>query len=167
MRTLLVTVGSTKFDKLIETIERDQIKLKGFVDKFDIKKILIQHGRSRAPKMINFDDIKIVDYLEPEEMSNLLCKSTVIISHGGAGTIFEVLRGNKNDLELFLVVENEELMDSHQSELIDSLIDMKCPLKRGDLNDLFSNDFENKFEIISLTEPNYDLITNIIKSHLV
>lgn len=168
MRTLLVTVGSTKFDKLIETIERDQEKLKEFIGKANIERFIIQHGRSRAPEIRNFKNIQMVDYLKPEEMSKLLCESTVIISHCGAGTIFEVLRRqNKENLEYFIVVENDKLMDSHQSELIESLIEMKCPVLRGDLKNLFDHFKENnELKLFDLPEPNYEPLVSIIKSTL-
>lgn len=165
MRTLLVTVGSTKFDELIHVIEKDQINLRDFINKFRIEKIVIQHGKSPAPKMFNFDNIQIVDYLKPDEMSKLLCESTVIISHGGAGTIFEVLRGNKSNLELLLVVENENLMDAHQAELIESLIDINCPIQKGNLNNLFVSS-ASVVDSINLPEPNYSQLIKIIKSNL-
>lgn len=166
MRTLVVTVGSTKFDELVSVIERDQVNLKELTDDFRIEKVIIQHGKSPEPKMVNFDNIQVVNYLKPEEMSKLLCESIIIISHGGAGTIFEVLRGNKSNLELFLVVENENLMDAHQSELIESLIEFNCPIQKGDLNNLFKtkrNVIETDFK---LPEPNYLQLVNIINSHL-
>lgn len=165
MRTLLVTVGSTKFDELIRVIERHQVNFKDFIKKFRIERVIIQHGKSPAPKMVNFDNIQIVDYLKPEVMSKLLCESTVIISHGGAGTIFEVLRGNKSNLEMFLVVENENLMDAHQSELIESLIAINCPIQRGDLKNLFGIT-DNKSSSVNLPEPNYSQLVKIIKSNL-
>jgi len=165
MRTLLVTVGSTKFDELVNMIEKDQIKLKEFNDKFRIERVIIQHGKSRAPKMFNFDNIQIVDYLKPEEMSKLLCESMVIISHGGAGTIFEVLRGNRSNLELFLVVENENLMDAHQAELIENLIEINCPIQKGDLKNLFESPV-SVIKDFKLPEPDYLSLVNIIKSHL-
>lgn len=165
MRTLLVTVGSTKFDKLVNVIEKDQIKLKEFIETLHIERVIIQHGKSPAPKMVDFNNIQIVDYLKPEEMSKLLCESTVIISHGGAGTIFEVLRGNESNLELFLVVENKNLMDAHQAELIETLIQINCPIQRGDLNNLFKK-YVNFVRDFKLPEPDYLSLVNIIKSHL-
>lgn len=174
MRTLLVTVGSTKFDVLIQAISMadDNFELKKFVSKFEIEKIIIQHGRSPAPKIKNvpINDVEVVDYIVPERMSQLLSTSTVIISHGGAGTIFEILRCHGPALEALVVVENEKLMDSHQSELIDALISMECPLQRasGNLEHLFNNITCKRGELSSynLPEPDFRPLVSLINSWL-
>jgi beta-1,4-N-acetylglucosaminyltransferase len=44
-------------------------------------------------------------------------KSDLIISHGGAGCIFESLNLNKK----LVAVINEKLMDNHQQELVNEL----------------------------------------------
>ena len=168
MRTLFVTVGSTKFDNLIKSIEKDQRGLEKLIKTFFIEKIVIQHGRSRGPKLkgLEGDDVEILDYLTPERMSNLIQSATVIMSHGGAGTIFEVLRSNSRNLESFIVVENDNLMDKHQSELIDTLIkELNCPIQRGNLDNLF--DCCNKMDELrnfKLPEPNMKPLINSILS---
>lgn len=47
----------------------------------------------------------------------LVAAASLIISHAGAGSIFEALRAGK----LLLVVANEALMDNHQAELAEAL----------------------------------------------
>lgn len=179
MKTLLVTVGSTQFNDLIVAVENDQIGLKRVVRDFRIERIVIQHGRSKAPKL-KLDDldnlikVDIRDYIEPERMTRLLCESTIIISHGGAGTIFEVLRGNHNELEAFLIVENEDLMDAHQSELVDTLEGMKCPIQRigGIKNDSFAifNEIKcgkfKEFKEFKLPEQNFNPLTELINRYI-
>ena len=169
-RSLLVTVGSTKFDKLIGLIEKESKDFQVLLKRFRIQKVLIQHGRSKAPKLeITSDcEIKLIDYLNPEEMTKELASATIIISHGGAGTIFEILRGNLDNLESLIIVENDNLMDSHQSELLESLMKMKCPIQRGNLGNLFANIQVKKEEIIKfrLPEPDYKPLTALINNYL-
>ena len=118
-RFVLITVGSTKFDGLIDSIT--SAKLNNFMKEFNLNRAIIQHGRSDPPKLKMDDNLILIqDYFEPELMSEFIRDATVIISHGGAGTIFEVLRNGENK-EAFFVVVNEGLMDSHnRSSLIRS-----------------------------------------------
>ena len=169
-RSLLVTVGSTKFDKLIETVERESNEFQNLLNKFKIQKVIIQHGRSKAPNLVipQDCDVKLVEYLSPKEMTKALESATVIISHGGAGTIFEILRASSNNLESLIIVENDSLMDSHQSELIEALIEMKCPIQRGNLQSLFPQIEDRKGEIakFKLPEPDYKALTSLINVYL-
>lgn len=170
-RTLFITVGSTKFDQLIEAVQlaNDNGSLEKFIYKFNLDSIIIQYGRSAViPKLTVPINCECLDYFPPERLPKLLRDSTVIISHGGAGTIFEVLRSKSPNLEAFVVVENETLMNSHQSELVDSLINqMNCPLLRAEKDFKFNlfDKIEIKKKEISefcLPNPNYEpLITTI------
>lgn len=169
MRTLLVTVGSTKFDGLIQRIQQDYKEFEQFLQIFAIDKVVIQHGKSSKPdlsfvKVCNFETVK---YLEPEEMSKLIKESTVIISHGGAGTIFEVLRAKNGNLEAFIVVENESLMDSHQSELIDALLAIKCPIQKATLDTLFRTvEYSGDVRKFVLPAPDNSMLVSLINSYL-
>lgn len=166
-RTLLVTVGSTRFDGLIESIQQDHNEFVEFIGYYSIDKIVIQHGRSKAPVLKGFDGpVEIVDYFEPQVMAKLLRESTVIISHGGAGTIFEVLRSRNRNLEAFIVVENESLMDGHQSELIDSLLELNCPIKRANLNELFDCKTEFGDYTNTIPAPDNTMLVSLINSYL-
>ena len=165
MRTLLVTVGSTKFDGLIERIQHEEFN--EFVNRLSIKKIVIQHGKSKAPLLKEFNGTcEIIDYFDPNEMSRLLKEATIIISHGGAGTIFEVLRSKNQNLEAFIVVENESLMDGHQSELIDSLLKIKCPIKRANLMTLFDFEGTSGIQQFVLPAPNNTMLVSLINKYM-
>lgn len=65
--------------------------------------------------------------------SNKLCDyiaaSDFVVSHGGTGTILDVLRGNRP----LVVVYNEELMDNHQAEVSRELAAMGHCLIVGSL----------------------------------
>ena len=174
MRTLLITVGSTKFDALIESIENNLKSLHRLIEDFKITRLFIQHGKSpfrnqeRIQKILGIR-VEAVEYVNPDEMSSLLASSTVILSHAGAGTIFEVLRGSKAALEAFSVIPNSTLQDSHQSELIEELISMNCPIGVASVDDPFSAVSVNrKSELASfyLPEPNYKELSGIIEACL-
>lgn len=118
--TLFATVGSTRFDKLIESIISDdsaeQLNTLGFA------KVILQVGKSeydiKQVEILRNDykiDIEIYDY--KSSIQEDIEKADVVIGHAGAGTCLEVLRANKR----LLVVINESLMDNHQLELADQL----------------------------------------------
>ena len=165
-----MTVGSTKFDKLIETIEIQSSQFEDLLKRFKITKISIQHGQSKPPKLQMTSDFEIHlnDYLNPEEISKELSSSNVIITHGGAGTIFEILRGNLSNLEALLVVENDNLMDSHQSELIEALIDLKCPIQLGKIDNLFDEIEDKKENLVKFKLPkaNCKVLASLINNYL-
>ncbi len=141
MRSLLVTVGSTRFDDLIEALSGNLERFKEMISLFQIEQVTIQYGKCEASVLRPFksvQNVRLVDYLPPSEMTALLASATVVIAHGGAGTAFELLRSNKQ-IERFVMVENPGLMDSHQSELIDVLIAMGCPVIRGSIEDIYNS----------------------------
>lgn len=120
--TLFVTVGSTKFDKLIDKLlswspdSAKQLTHLGFA------RLLIQAGRSEhdpqqvAQLMKNYNtEIEIYDY--KNSIIDDIKAADVVIGHAGAGTCLEVLRLNKR----LLIVVNDDLMDNHQNELAEQL----------------------------------------------
>lgn len=120
--TMFVTVGSTKFDSLIERVLSDdsmnQIIALGF------SKLIIQVGASSYDKerleqlkeyCVNDVDIELYDF--KPSISEDIEKADVVIGHAGAGTCLETLRNHKR----LLIVVNDSLMGNHQSELADQL----------------------------------------------
>lgn len=143
MRTLLVTVGSTRFDGLIEALG-DASLWRETTRVHDIDRVVVQHGACAVTVISRLRDalasvlgtqFQLTAYLKPAEMKHLLTTCPVIVAHGGAGTAFEVLREN-GQLERFVMVANDALMDNHQTELIDGLIALGCGVTRGVLGQL-------------------------------
>lgn len=130
-RRLLVTVGTTQFDMLIEAILSDSVMqaltTSGYTD------IRLQIGSaletvrekarfvSSALELVNLEYYDYKSSLESDiEWANL------VIGHAGAGTILDVLRGpvsGKGNLirPALLIVSNDTLMNQHQSELVEEL----------------------------------------------
>ncbi|KAK2465789.1 hypothetical protein APHAL10511_002333 [Amanita phalloides] len=126
MTRVLVTVGSTGFDLLVQTVISDAfldaLHAKGFTD------MTIQYGSSKfhvdGVNSDNFDysslhscgiDIHLWKY-KPSilaEMEN----ADLVISHAGSGTVLEALRMHK----ALIVVPNTTLLDNHQIEVARAL----------------------------------------------
>lgn len=115
-----VTVGSTRFDKLIDSILSEdflsQLVSQGFV------RLVVQAGASSVDMDLvemfreNYNmDIEVFDY--KQSIQEDIERADLIIGHAGAGTCLEVLRANKR----LLLVINDSLMDNHQSELANEL----------------------------------------------
>lgn len=118
---IFVTVGTTRFDELIDTIFTDEI-LK-LLQRCQCKSLKIQYG---AGKSIDTDAIERVGRqfsinIECYDFkANILTdinESDLVISHAGAGSCIEVLTSKKP----LIVVVNENLMNNHQTELAQQL----------------------------------------------
>jgi beta-1,4-N-acetylglucosaminyltransferase len=147
-KNLFVTVGTTRFDKLVEAVTSkvalEWMKRQGF------SSLTIQFGRGIKPPEISpssIIDIQTYDF-RPSLIDDME-KADLIISHAGAGTVMEVLRmqifdynnnnnNNNNDndndnnknkttttgtTKKLIVVINTQLMDNHQTELATAMAD--------------------------------------------
>jgi len=118
-KSFLVTVGTTKFENLIKSIDNEEFyKL---LDEYKFTKLIIQKGFGEYIPS-KFKNIKLQNLQVQVEqlLSNfdiIIKNSNYIISHGGAGNILEAMQNKKR---LFVVV-NDLLMDNHQVELAESL----------------------------------------------
>ena len=101
---LLVTVGTTGFDELVEAVD-------DVVGRLDVRDGLIQYGPGRhVPRSLPSE--RFLPSLDP-----YYDKATLVIAHGGAGTAFEVVgRG----LPL-IGVANDDRYDHHQDDVLEAL----------------------------------------------
>lgn len=102
---IFITVGTTNFDSLIRTI--DNLVENGKIN--DDAQAQIGNG-NYVPK--NIKSFRLTRSLLP-----FIRKAELIISHGGALTIFECLELKKK----LIVVENPEVRGRHQLELAKEL----------------------------------------------
>jgi beta-1,4-N-acetylglucosaminyltransferase len=97
---IFVTVGTTPFEGLVKK-----------ADSLDLKDVLIQRANGRYTpqnhKCLDFSD-KFEEHLSAAE---------VVVTHGGAGTIFKLLEMKKR----IVGVANEERSDLHQWDLLKKL----------------------------------------------
>lgn len=116
-RKIFVTVGTTKFDNLIETVTNAEVlkalSIKGY------SRLVLQIGNSSLKPNYTprhgFDSIEYFQ-LSPSIVEHIQ-SADLVISHAGAGSILEALEANKG----LIVVTNELLMNNHQLELAEQL----------------------------------------------
>lgn len=111
---VFVTVGTTKFDQLIESITHNNIL--ELLKKSGYESITLQIGNgSFEPQQSSI--ININYYRLKSSIKDDIRKASLVISHAGAGSCLEVLGENKP----LIAVVNEDLMGNHQLELANAL----------------------------------------------
>jgi beta-1,4-N-acetylglucosaminyltransferase len=114
----LVTVGSTKFDDLIKTVDREDF-VQQLVD-LGYSGLHVQFGRSTyVPTYLSAksNDFDIVTYKYCTTWKDEVSKAGLIIGHAGAGTILDSLETKKP----LIVVPNHQLMGNHQTDIAEEL----------------------------------------------
>ncbi|KAF9320914.1 N-acetylglucosaminyldiphosphodolichol N-acetylglucosaminyltransferase catalytic subunit alg13, partial [Podila minutissima] len=120
-RRVFVTVGSTRFDKLVSAASSDS--LLSILHALNYTHLTIQHGQSPKPALSesgsNANRITVDTYQYKPSLREDMDQADLIISHAGSGSILEALRLHKP----LIVVVNADLMDNHQLELGSALHD--------------------------------------------
>lgn len=116
LKVVYVTVGTTKFDALINAMTSDAVL--DALQKRNCQKLVLQHGNSQPveEKMVQLISDKYgIDVEQYKFRPNVedIRGADVIIGHAGAGTCMDILNNGKAGL----IVINDELMDNHQLEL--------------------------------------------------
>jgi len=123
-----VTVGSTRFDGLVQRALSDTVidvlRSKGY------SKIIVQCGNSdfdtesyerEGETWLRRGDEDIVVWRFKASLQEEYQQADLVISHAGSGTILDVLRMRKP----LIVIPNETLLDNHQEELASALADLR------------------------------------------
>jgi beta-1,4-N-acetylglucosaminyltransferase len=137
MKTVFVTVGSTKFEQLIDAIlQPDILKL---LKSLLYNKIILQigNGKHDGDDLLRFKEdqfniqtgpeirracrerMEIVAYRYKSSIKEDIVEADLVISHAGAGSVMETLEANKK----LIVVINETLMNNHQLELAEKMFE--------------------------------------------
>ena len=117
-KNIFVTVGTTKFDQLVNAVT-SKIALE-WMECNGFSSLTIQHGRGAKPEILTHSSsIKIQSYDFRPSLKEDMEHADLILSHAGAGTVMECLRMNKK----LVVVINTALMDNHQMELAGAMAD--------------------------------------------
>ena len=144
-KSMLITVGTTKFEKLTDLSFDENFHKKLLENGFN--KLIIQIGNYRINNQNNFQTdlkIEIFNFISSSLFNKLIKKTDLIISHGGAGTIIQsILNGKKP-----IAIANEFVNENHQLELINELDKRgyiyKCKIE--EIKNFISNDI-SKFII--------------------
>lgn len=116
MKTVFVTVGTTSFDDLIETITSPEtvqaLRARGY------ERLVLQVGRGALlPAADSCPHIKLEAFRFKSSIAEDIKQADLVISHAGAGSCLETLSACRP----LLVVVNDKLMDNHQLELAQQL----------------------------------------------
>ena len=123
--TIFVTVGTTDFDEMIAIL--DSADFVSFLELCGCKKVVFQIGRGKyEPKYLvdasrskgkarksGKHTFEFEYFRYAPSLKDYMKEASLIISHGGAGSIRESLRLKKP----LMACVNESLMDNHQLEL--------------------------------------------------
>lgn len=135
MHTVLVTVGSTRFDALVHAALAPP-----FLDAVHFlrpgSRVYVQYGTSALTLPPAYDVCSVQDtpatrfvvgrtevwaFAYVPDLPALLNTIDIVVTHAGAGTLLAALRAP--NMPRILAVPNPALMDDHQRELADALAD--------------------------------------------
>lgn len=122
---ILVTLGTQKqkFYRLLEAV--DNLKTK--------EKIVVQAGGSADYKS---SKMEIFDFISYDEMEKYIEKASLIITHGGTGSIIMPLQHNKKVIAAPRLEKYGEHINDHQVEIVNVFSDEKHILAFNDGDDL-------------------------------
>ena len=157
-KILFVTVGTTKFEGLINRILNNDIL--ALLNKLQFTTIILQIGNGihsdetlqamsqdrNASVEFTKQGIKIEAYRYKSTLKDDLLKADLVISHAGAGSIIESLENEKK----LIVVCNEDLMDNHQFELAEKMYQL------GYLLYTTCSNLDEKLQILIDTNPKFN-----------
>lgn len=121
---ILVTLGTQKqqFTRLLDMIENSKIK----------DEIIVQAGHTKYDSK----KMKIFDFIDYEEMSKLVDKSDIIITHGGTGSIVGPLKKRKKIIAMPRLSKYGEHVDDHQVQIVEMFSEVGYILKLDENDDL-------------------------------
>lgn len=126
-----VTVGTTRFDALVAAVLSPEFA--AACQKHSVSRVRVQVGSSALPLGIDQPDtgketrcsiaqrgsspVSFELFTLRPSLADDIAGAAFIVSHAGAGSIFEALRADKP----LIVVVNDALADNHQTELADAM----------------------------------------------
>jgi beta-1,4-N-acetylglucosaminyltransferase len=111
-KTILVTVGTTQFDDLVQCMTADQA-LQSMAN-LGYHRLLIQYGKGLRPSNISTKyGMEMICYDFKSSLQEDMLQADLILSHAGAGTLMECLTLHRK----LVAVINSMLMHNHQMEL--------------------------------------------------
>ncbi|XP_034058799.1 UDP-N-acetylglucosamine transferase subunit ALG13 homolog [Gymnodraco acuticeps] len=112
MKTVFVTVGTTSFDELIESITSPETVQA--LTALGYERLVLQVGRgSLVPAADSSPHVTLEAYRFKDSIAEDIEQADLVISHAGAGSCLESLGAGKS----LLVVVNDKLMNNHQLEM--------------------------------------------------
>ena len=155
MGCVFVTVGTTRFEELVEVVDSDAVKA-ALVSR-GYSELVVQYGKGEyQPCLTPYPGLKQSSYRYKPSLQEDFASADLVISHAGFGCLIESLGMGK----AVLAVINTSLMDNHQVEIAAQLDRLGVRLLVL-LSVLISNYFFLKHA--TMTQPN-DLVMAISKT---
>lgn len=107
---IFVTVGTqdVPFDRLIRAVEKE-------IEKGTIKEeVIVQCGCTK----VKSDKMKMVNLMDMDEFKSTVKNASVIIAHGGVGTIIDALNANKVVIVCPRLAKYKEHTNDHQLQIV-------------------------------------------------
>jgi beta-1,4-N-acetylglucosaminyltransferase len=119
-RCIFVTVGTTLFDSLIESVVSEQTLV--CMASHGYTRLIIQYGKGQPPLLHAIKTkIKLECFDFKPSLQEDMLRADLIVSHAGAGTVMETLKLESQTKPTVAVVINSRLMDNHQTELAEAM----------------------------------------------
>ena len=111
---ILVTLGTQDktFDRLLKAIDK-QIKLGNIKDK-----VIVQAGFTKYES----DNMEIFDLISMKKFDELIDDATLVITHGGVGSILGAIRKNKKVIAIPRLSKYKEHTNDHQKEIVEEFV---------------------------------------------
>lgn len=94
----------------------------------DDHQIIVQTGHSQYTS----NKMELFDFMTPEKLKVLYEKADYIITHAGAGSIFQAIKDGKKTIAVPRLKKYDEHVDDHQLQLASKLQDMQYLLTFND-----------------------------------
>lgn len=125
---ILVLLGTqnNEFRRLLQEIE------KNIENKAITEEVIVQAGFTKYES----NKMKIFDMISKEELLNLVKKSSLVITHGGVGSIQMALQENKKVIAIPRKAKYNEHVNDHQCQIVKNFDEKGFLIGAGDVEDL-------------------------------
>lgn len=125
---ILVILGTQDkpFDRLLKAIDKEIVN--GNIK----EKVIVQAGNTKYKSK----NMEIFDFVSNDEMQEFNKSASLIITHGGVGSIIESLKNNKKIIAAARLKEYGEHVNNHQLQIIESFKDLGYLLELKKINEL-------------------------------
>ncbi len=155
---ILVLLGTQDkpFNRLLDAILKE-------INKGNIKdKVIAQIGST----VFESDKIKTFDFIDKQEIKELICKAKFIITHAGVGTITDCIRENKKVIVVPRIKKYGEHTNDHQLEITKEFALKKYVLPVYDVKNLSKALKEIKDFKPNKYESNNDNFKELVKGYI-
>jgi len=155
---ILVLLGTQNndFHRLLEEVE------KNIENKVITEDVVVQAGYTKYES----DKMKIVDLIPAEKLSKLQDKASLIISHGGVGSIISSIEKNKKVIAVPRKHEYGEHVNNHQIQIVKEFNEKGYIIGIENVEDLKYAIIKSKTFVPTKYVPNNSKMLKIIENFI-